>query len=313
MAFYTVHVGIGGISYRHTFSQDRDPAPVAPSPATYAPLQAIDSVSAAGIVDSSSEELIEEIRAKRRRGTRLPLAILSGVVCVLVGLGAGWPPWAVATAILAAVALAIYTARSDRIAKTVVVFYDFEPRAEEAFRRFTEWAAALAASQRMWSVEASGHVLDRKYHAGASALVQRSATRIRTEAPPMLKTNVPVLSVGVGRQTLYFLPDRLLVYDRVDVGAVSYRTLDVVASKQRFIEDGAVPSDAMVVDRTWRYVNKNGGPDRRFNANPQLPICLYDELTLRTGSGLHEIVQVSRPGVAEGFAAAIRYLGDAVS
>lgn len=183
-----------------------------------------------------------------------------------------------------------------------------EPAVKAAFEHFTRWTQALAASNRAWHVDASGQVHNGKYHAGASALVQRYVTSIRTAAPPMLQTNVPVLSIGVGRQTLYFLPDRLLIYDSVDVGAVSYRTLEVTASKQRFIEDGGVPGDATVVDHTWRYVNKDGGPDRRFNHNPRVPICLYDELTLRTSSGLHEVVQVSRPGVAEGFAVAIRHL-----
>jgi hypothetical protein len=34
----------------------------------------------------------------------------------------------------------------------------------------------------------------------------------------------------------------------------------------RFIEDGPVP------DTTWRFVNKNGTPDRRFDNNRRLPV-----------------------------------------
>jgi len=41
----------------------------------------------------------------------------------------------------------------------------------------------VAASGGTWHVEASAGVWDRKYHAGASQLVRRSATAIRT-APP---------------------------------------------------------------------------------------------------------------------------------
>ena len=67
--------------------------------------------------------------------------------------------------------------------------------------------------------------------------------------------------------------------------------LDV--SQQRFIENGHLPGDAKVVDYTWRYVNKSGGPDRRFANNAQLPICLYDELLFSSGTGLKELIQVS--------------------
>ncbi|TDE35441.1 hypothetical protein E1B25_17530 [Antarcticimicrobium sediminis] len=40
----------------------------------------------------------------------------------------------------------------------------------------------------------------------------------------------------------------------------------------------AAPSDATMVGQTWKYVNKNGSPDRRFKDNRQLPICLFQEM-----------------------------------
>ena len=313
-----VHLGRSGVYYRHTFPADAStppqfvPAALIPASATHAPLEEIESGSAACIVDSSSEELLDEIRAKRRKLRLRPFATVFLVLALFIAIGARWPEWAILMMAVVGLALVFAAAYRDKIAKTVVILYDFEPAVEDAFRRFTEWAQALAATHKAWHVAASGRVFDRKYHAGASNLVQRAVTSVCTTAPPNLATNVPVLSVGAGRQTLYFLPDRLLVYDATGVGAVTYRTLDVTVSQQRFIEESGVPSDATVVDRTWRYVNRNGGPDRRFNHNPQLPICLYDELVLRTNSGLHEVVQVSRSGVGEGFVAAIRQLANVV-
>ena len=298
-----VHVGGAGVYYRQTL-----PAAAARPAAPDAAFGEIESASAGEIVDSSSEALLEEIRQKRRTMTLLPLAILGAVSGPFVALGARWPAWAVGIVAIAGVVLMIGAAYRDRITKTVVVLYDLAPAVEGAFQLFTQWAEALAASNRAWYVAATGRALDRKYHAGADALVQRHITSIRNAAPPHFRTNVPVLSIGAGRQTLYFLPDRLLIYDGAGAGAVSYRTLDISVSRQRFIESGGVPPDATVVDRTWRYVNKSGGPDRRFSVNPQVPICLYDELTLRTPSGLHEVIQLSRSGVAEGFAAAVRHL-----
>ena len=310
-----VHLGRGGVYYRHTFSGDSGAPPhrvmpMLPIGGTHAPLNEIESGGAATIVDSSSEELLDEIRTKRRKLSLQPLTVMASVLLLFTVLAAGWPAWAVGIVAILCLAAVLAAAYRDRIAKTVVILYDFEPHVEDAFRRFTEWAQALASAGRTWHVAASGRVFNRKYHAGASELVQRSVTTVRTAEPPFVKTNVPVLSVGVGRQTLYFLPDRLLVYDSAGIGAVTYRTLEISAAKQRFIEGESVPSDATVVDRTWKYVNKSGGPDRRFSHNPQIPVCLYDELVLRTASGLHEVVQVSRSGVGEGFVAAVRHLGN---
>jgi hypothetical protein len=308
-----VHLGRGGVYYRHTFSpnevQPRPAMPMLPIAGTHAPLQALESDGVANIVDSSSEELLEEIRTKRRKLSLRPFAVWLSILLLVTALVAGVGIWAFGIlAILCAIGITA-AGRRDRIAKTVVILYDFEPHVETAFQRFSEWAQALAASARTWHVAASGQVYDRKYHAGASALVQRNVTTVRTAEPPFIRTNVPVLCLGAGRQTLYFLPDRLLVYDSAGVGAVTYRTLELSASRKQFIEDGGVPSDATVVGTTWKYVNKSGGPDRRFSVNPQIPICLYDELVLRTASGLYEVVQVSRSGIGDGFVAAVRHLG----
>jgi len=59
----------------------------------------------------------------------------------------------------------------DTMRKTVAILYDFEPGVDESFRRFHEWAQAVSASRRAWHIAASGDVYDRKYHAGASAIV----------------------------------------------------------------------------------------------------------------------------------------------
>lgn len=61
----------------------------------------------------------------------------------------------------------------------------------------------------------------------------------------------------------------------------------------RFIESSPVPKDARVVDHTWQYVNKSGGPDKRFKNNRQLPVCLYGELKLQSPTGLNTIIMFS--------------------
>ena len=257
-----VRLGRGGVYYQHTIpSSTPRPVPLI-APPSDTTMHEIESVSAERIVDSSSEQLLAEIREKRRRLSLTPFVIAIAIVVMLMALG--WP--IVAFWIAAALcALAIAAAKNrDRVAKTVVILYDLDATAETAFRSFTEAADIAAASHRIWHVTASANVRDRKYHAGANALVQRNPTFFRRVAPPFVRTNVPVVSVGVGRQTLSFLPDRLLVYDGGNVGAVSYRTLNIAVSPQRFIEEGGAPRDATVVDHTWRYVNRNGAPDRRF-------------------------------------------------
>ena len=66
-----------------------------------------------------------------------------------------------------------------------------------------------------------------------------------------------------------------------------------------------------MVDRTWRYVNKRGGPDRRFKDNRELPIALYEEITFTSESGLNEVVQVSQTGLGSAVAQSLEAMKSA--
>jgi hypothetical protein len=86
-----------------------------------------------------------------------------------------------------------------------------------------------------------------------------------------------------------------LFVERKSVTALHYRDLEIAQQDVRFIESERVPSDASIVGETWRFVNKNGGPDRCFNNNRQLPVCLYSELDFHSAGGLHGRLHLSRP------------------
>jgi hypothetical protein len=111
-------------------------------------------------------------------------------------------------------------------------------------------------------------------------LVSRDNAVACLSVPPHVQTNIEVPTLRAGVHTLYFFPDRLLVYDRTGVGAVTYPDLLVDIATTSFREDGSIPSDGRQTGTTWRYVNKNGGPDRRFNDNREIPIVEYGQIRL---------------------------------
>ena len=74
--------------------------------------------------------------------------------------------------------------------------------------------------------------------------------------------------------------------------------LTLAAGSVQFIENGAVPRDANVIRTTWRFVNKSGGPDRRFNNNYQLPVVLYGTLDVSAPSGMQLSLQTSADSLA---------------
>ena len=114
--------------------------------------------------------------------------------------------------------------------------------------------------------------------------------------------------MSVGKETLFFLPDFLLVVHDDNVGAVAYDQLSIVWQDSNFIEEGTVPGDTTVLFHTWKHPNKSGGPDRRFANNYQIPVCLYESIHLTSTNGLNELLQVSCNGVAAPLAMAVTEL-----
>lgn len=316
-----IRMGSGGLSYRTALSPAA-PAKFKPSPVpqsdlpipdgTHAPLEEIESADVSRIVDSSSRELLDELNSKRKKMRLWPWMSVAAVWLFWLAASSSWPSWGLTLLVLACLA-AIYAAHTrDTLAKTTVLLYEFDPELEKTYAQLHEAASQLASCAKAWHIKASGKVYDKKYHAGASNLLQRKPTSITKAEPPFVKTNVKTIAIGVGRQTLYFFPDRVLVYDVNGVGAVNYSSLQITVNPTRFIEDEGVPRDAEVVDRTWRYVNKSGGPDKRFKDNRQIPICRYEQINLSSSMGLNEILQVSRCGFGDRFSTAVGLLAKAI-
>jgi hypothetical protein len=257
------------------------------------------------MVDGSSTELLRELNEKRKTVRLMPPVAALAAVVVLLMLAWTVPPWVIGLFVGVSVALCWWLWRADEVRKTTVIFYNLQPDVERAYQQLHDAFGELRSCCLAWHVQATGVVTDRKYHAGAGAVVSRKEAALKSGQPPFVKTNVEMPMIPVGRQVLAFAPDSLLVFDVAAVGAVSYRDLNLSVAETRFVEDGGVPRDATVVGKTWRYVNRSGGPDRRFKNNSEIPVCLYEELHFSSATGLNEMMQVSRRGVGAVFQAAI--------
>ena len=312
-----VHMGRGGLYYRKTLpafasEPEESAAPTqeiyeeVPVDSGHEPLRAIESAEASQIVDSSSGELVEELNSKHKKWRITPWIMALAIAALYSTFLFSAPPWVATTVIVIGIAAVVFFHRRDALRKTTVLMYDIEDDYEAIYQQLHDAYKAMSRCRKVWHMVAEGNVTDRKRNAGADAIVDRNDIKLKLEMPDYVKTNVQVPSIPVGKQTLYFFPDKLLVYSKQSVGAVSYEHLELDLWSQRFIEDGRVPKDAKIVDRTWRYVNKSGGPDKRFNDNKELPIALYEAIAFKSQSGLNEQIQLSKVDVARGFVDAIR-------
>lgn len=313
-----VHMGRNGLYYRATLpsgnksNSSSKSTPVSQSPshqASIVEMKDIESVDVLQLQDGSSADLLAEINEKNEKFRFKPLAILLSIIALFILGNLNVPLWAYALA-LPIEAIAIFLAHyRDQIVKTVILFYELESEAEKSFQALQDAFNDLRGCAQVWHIASTGRVTDLnewKRQAGASSLVQRHRTLLPLNAPPFVSTNVAIPSVLAGKQCLYFFPDRILVYQGGKVGAVSYSDIRLQLNNTRFIESDAVPLDAQIVDHTWRFVNKNGTPDQRFNNNRQLPIALYGEIYFQSSTGLNELIQLSKPNMGSSLAEAFK-------
>lgn len=182
------------------------------------------------------------------------------------------------------------------------LFYELDEAEQQKHKIVQQSLGLLSTCHRLWRIEAESRTADWKRNAGASSLVRRATIGVSTLSPPRVETNVPVPCVSMGKSQLYFLPDTILYLDASGYGSIAYRDFRVAQGFTRFIESDGVPADATVVDHTWRYVNKNGGPDRRFNNNRQLPVLQLGVLVFTSAKGLNIQLNTSNPHQSLAFA-----------
>jgi hypothetical protein len=264
----------------------------------------IESGDVLAMTDARFQDVVSEINRKCRQ-VRLSLAF--GLASALLAFLA----WSVTQNLwLLAVVPPTYLLGYwlDTYRRTTVLFYDLNPVLTDLYQQFVATFETMAACRRTWHISSGGQVRDVatwKRNAGADYLVKRSQTTLSLKLPTVVKCNFDAPHLRVGKKELYFFPDFLLVLSGSTAGAVTYDNLHLRVQPSRHIETESIPSDAQVVGHTWQYPNKKGGPDRRFTSNRQIPVCLYEALHLSSPSGLNELIEHSKTGVAGRFASLV--------
>jgi hypothetical protein len=296
--------------------------PRAPSmPITDEPIRQIESGASWSLTDKAQTQLVAELtRVHKRTSRRLIVGIIAAIV--MLGLGAAlavavntpeaftlpsfatslpptvWAALMVGAAICTVFAFLRARAADERDGK-VNLSFDLEPDAERRVRALSSALNRLSMCQHVWVVETEQKTGDWKRNAGATNLIKRTRVQPSPAQPRGVESTHEIMCLPAGRQKLYFFPNALMVYDSDGVGAISYSRLKCEVGAVAFTEEQGIPSDGQVLRHTWRYVNKKGGPDRRFSNNQELPVMRYGGIALTSDTGLNELFHTSNPDLVE--------------
>ena len=256
------------------------------------------------LVSGSTSELAPILDAVRKRWRFHPIVLVLALSAVALAVASNSPP-----AIIGAIAFTVIAwpvaAILDRRRLTITLDYDLQDNQLRRFNELAQQFQGLTKCRKVWRIPLQHRETDWKRNAGASHTVQRRETAPRTALPHLIKSNLKFPSIPLGKKTIYFTPDAILVVARRSVAALDYDDFEIDVRRTQFIESARPPRDATVVGTTWQYVNKGGGPDRRFSNNRKLPVCLYGEMDMKSSSGFNERIQCSYAEAVLQFASSI--------
>lgn len=321
-----VHAGRAGFYFRETLQpapseprpgSDRIQTPRLPNvPTTEEPIREIESGASWSLTDEAQAELVAELARVYKRTSRVLIVVTIGAV-LLAGVSAALlapldppiaevvalPPMVWGTLLFVAAVCLVFAFIRARTADArdgkVNLTFELEPEAAERFRALSSALTRLSMCQRVWVVETEQKTGDWKRNAGATSLIRRTRVQPSPALPKGVESTHEIVCLPAGRQRLYFFPNAVMVYDTEGVGAISFSRLKCEVQAVAFTEEEEVPSDGRLLRHTWRYVNKKGGPDRRFGNNREIPVMGYGALALSSDTGLNELFYVSNPDVVE--------------
>jgi hypothetical protein len=227
-----VHVGPHRSHYRTPLMVDGESGPAGARRSRHRHQGRGGTLDVRPMVDSSAAEVLARLNRAYIRRPVLTFAL--GMLCTLaltqgIALGSGVGAMAVFAVAAAVVLWFVYDREREHYSEPVD--YALDRDAAEAYRRLLRAFRRLATSGPVWRIDtrrrtSDGRRVERRYPA-----VPKLAL------PPRVLSNLRVPVIHCGRQTLYFFPDRLLVYESQMVWGVFYDELQVKAGDVREIAD----------------------------------------------------------------------------
>ncbi len=266
----------------------------------------IDSAPLKNIGAKSTSDIapLVELVTSRARFSRFYLFV--SILALFLGIFSENREWLIFAIVVGVIGIPIALV-VDYFRRTIRVTYDLDEVQRSSFPELVNAFEVIRQSKRVWHIPSQQNTSDWKRNAGANSLVKRNRISPGLRRPAGVRANLKVPTISVGAQRIQFSPDSVFVSSGKSVAVLSYEDVQISGSLINFVESDWVSSDAVVSGHTWRFANKNGGPDRRFLNNKELPVCSYVEINFRSAGGLNERIMLSSPSSIEFGRAVERY------
>lgn len=189
----------------------------------------------------------------------------------------------------------------------VEVDFAFDDATRASYNALVRAFESLKSAQRIWDITEKASVDQVRQRTTAFTAITRVPVRFDFASPEIVRSKFPAMRLGnVGGRDLQIYPGFVMMREGTrDFALIEFPQMDCQLAQSNYIEEEAVPSDAVQIGTTWKRANKDGSRDRRFNDNYQIPILRYGALAFSSPTGLAEVYQISSYDKATTFAEAV--------
>ena len=151
------------------------------------------------------------------------------------------------------------------------VLYELDSTVDGIYTKLLS-AGALLASCPYKRLDLGQHALygqeSTKGMSGATYQIHSEPLMVSISAPSRTSLNFTPITFYAAGSTISFFPDMILIVkNHVDATIIGLQAAHVeVIERSTYLD--FVPPNAEVIGQSFTFVNKDGGPDRRYNYNP---------------------------------------------
>lgn len=177
----------------------------------------------------------------------------------------------------------------------VEVDFNLGPQARASYAALVAAFERVTSCHRIWDVTSRAGVDRVTARTTASTALTREPVTFDKVEPELVRTEFRALRLGnANGRPLQIYPGFFMMREQNgDFALIEFDEVDCRYGPSNFIEEEAAPADSTQVGATWKYANKNGSRDMRFNNNYQIPVMQYGAFALSSGKGLAEAYMVS--------------------
>jgi hypothetical protein len=180
---------------------------------------------------------------------------------------------------------------------TIATQVEIAPDQAEPYFKMRDTFALLSESGAVWDIK-SYQATD-KFHERTTAetRIDRQKVAFVLGNCDLIQWEQKVPHIRNAKGGDLFLYPGFIVYRAAKeaFSVIDFHDVKSNAALVKFQEEQGVPQDSKVIGQTWAKSNKDGGRDKRFANNYQIPVVLYASLSLKSETGLWEEFQFSNP------------------